>query len=251
MKIEMKTIISKSLLTLIAIIINQCCYSQGFVNLNFESASTNGLSGGYIPASTALPSWLIYLGPSNNPTQFNGSSVGYDAISLGGALVILEDSNAPSGGGPLPLQGRYSALLQGSIPFAATTASIGQTGMIPGTAQSLTFWGNLSGPSLQVSFDGQMLSFIDISNALNYSVYGVDISPFAGETGQLLFTAPIQASDLLDNIQFSASPIPEPGEFTLISLGAILLAFSHLRKSTPPILAGLDGLSLLLFRRSK
>jgi hypothetical protein len=59
---------------------------------------------------------------------------------------------------------------------------------------------------------------------LNYTVYGVDVSPFAGETGQLLFTAPIQNFVLLDNIQFSSSPVPEPSSLCLIGLGGIMSA---------------------------
>jgi hypothetical protein len=113
-----------------------------------------------------------------------------------------------------------------------TTASIGQTGTIPNTAQSLTFYlGDLYG-NFQVSFNGQPLSFMSISNTLNYTIYGADISSYAGQTGQLLFTAPLQIDAILDNIQFSSLPIPEPAEFALAVLGALLLGF-HYRRNHP------------------
>ncbi|HEV2331295.1 MAG TPA: hypothetical protein VGY56_21135 [Verrucomicrobiae bacterium] len=198
------------------------CYSQSFVNLNFESASLSGLSGNILPAASAFPDWSAYYGSTSDPTQINVSSVFYDSVSTGGASIDLEGSNAPSGGGPLPLQGNYSALLEGSIPTAGTTASLGQTGTIPGTAQSLVFWANIGG-SLEVSFDGQALSLVDVSNAMNYTVYAANISSFAGETGQLLFTAPVQTETELDNIQFSTSPVPEPGPVALCALGGLSL----------------------------
>ena len=64
-----------------------------------------------------------------------------------------------------------------------------------------------------------------ISNTLNYKIYSADISAFAGQTGQLLFTTPVQTLALLDNIQFSSLPVPEPSEFALVMLGTILLGF--------------------------
>ncbi|HEV2331294.1 MAG TPA: PEP-CTERM sorting domain-containing protein [Verrucomicrobiae bacterium] len=208
------------------------------MNLNFESASLSGLSGGILPTASAFPDWSAYYGPPSDPAH-SGSllSVFYDTVGLGGAIVALVDSNAPSGLAPLPLQGNYSAFLEGSEPAADTTASLGQTGTIPGTAQSLIFWGNISG-SLEVSFDGQALSLVDISNAVNYTVYGVNISAFAGQTGQLLFSTPPQESDFqvdtaeIDNIQFSGSPVPEPGTVALCALGGLALALRWRKKSS-------------------
>ena len=208
------------------------------MNLDFENATVELANGpGIVYASNAIPDWSAFTGPTGNPTNSSsvGSSIiGYDTISLGGAAVFIEDSNAPSGGGPLPIQGNYSLLLQGSIPAAAGTASIAQTGTIPLSAQSLTFWGrfavNLQGQNLQLSFNNQALSFVSISNVLNYAVYGVDISPFAGQTGQFLFTVPVEGYALLDNIQFSSLPIPEPVEYALAVLGVLTLGF-HFRRN--------------------
>ena len=207
----MKTTKTQILIVLFLIVV-QHGFTQGFVNLNFESAHVSGYSpGDFLPTSAAFPGWIAY------------APVIYDTTSLGGALVILVDSNAPSGGAPLPIQGNYSVLLEGSIPFAATSASIGQTGTIPITAQSLTFFANQGG--LQVAFNGQNLPFSAIGTGANYTIYGADISSYAGQTGQLLFTTPVQAFALLDNIQFSTEAIPEPNGLVLFGLGALLLGF--------------------------
>jgi hypothetical protein len=208
----------------------QAGFSQSFINLDFESADTSELSENSLPASSAFPGWSAYLGPPGNPTQINIGTVAYDTTSLGGALVILVDSDAFA---PYnPIQGNYSALLEGSEPAAGSTASLGQTGTIPNNAQSLIFWASLAGSSLDVSFNGHMLPLVAISNAANYAVYGANISAFAGQTGQLLFTAPVNTGSVFDNIQFSTSPVPEPGELALAALGGLCFVWRRWKKQS-------------------
>ena len=178
----------------------------------------------YVNASSAIPGWTAYL--DGNPQ----SVIGYDTVSLGGSAVFLEDANAPSGGGPSPIQGNYSVFVQGPEPGLETSAAIGQTGTIPTTAQSLTFIGNLFG-SLQLTFNGQNISFSAIGNGANFTIYGADIATYAGQTGQLLFTSPVNSNALLDDIQFSPSSVPEPSELALGALGALLLGFRRWGKS--------------------
>ena len=216
----------RSKISILLLAICQNAWAQAFVNLNFESAKVV-FNGFQLSVSNALPGWTAYLDATSQ------SSIGYDTLSAGGAAVLLEDTNVNSFG-PYPLQGTYGALLEGASGIFGsnpTAASIGQTGTIPNTAQSLTFFGSLAG-NLQVTFNGQLLSFMVISNTLNYTIWGADISPYAGQTGQLLFTAPLQTGDLLDNIQFSSLPVPEPAEFALAVLGALILGF-HYRRSHP------------------
>ena len=196
--------------------------SQGFVNLDFEASSATSF------ANVAIPGWTAT------------GSVLYDTVSLGGAAVILEDTNASSLG-PAPLQGTYSVLLYGASSIYAPPdeqypASIGQAGMISTTAQSMTFWCNQSqfnGSSLiQVTFNGLPIDYLVTGGTANYTIYSADISAYAGQTGQLLFTAPVNTSALLDNIQFSTSPVPEPSMFALTALGSLLLGFGRWRKSS-------------------
>jgi hypothetical protein len=100
-------------------------------------------------------------------------------------------------------------------------ASIGQTGTIPGTAQSLIFWGFGLGV---VSFNGQTLPASVLGYTPNYDILGVNVAPFAGQTGQLLFTSTHYGPSIgfsIENIQFSSSPIPEPSVFSLFALGGL------------------------------
>ncbi len=187
-------------------------YSQGFINLNFESAQivTDG-SLFRVNAWKALPGWTNGY-PSN-------AAIFYNDVSLGGAAVSIHDTN---GFEPI-LQGRYSVLLQGANPGSGS-ASIGQTGQIPSSAQSLTFWGQLG--SLQITFGGQAVPYVAIGNGPNYTIYGGDISAFAGQTAELRFTALAHTGGgLIDNIQFSPSQIPEPGSLALLGVSALLLGF--------------------------
>ena len=210
---------------------------QGFANLDFESANVSEHSpGDEVATSAALPSWTAYFSSSSNPTASSLSTIGYDGLSLGPASINLEDSNAPNGTGGFslfPIQGNYSVFLQGSqgsVPFPpGTSTSIGQTGTIPNTAQSITFFAILGG-NFQVTFNGQNISYSAIGSGINYTIYGANISGYAGQTGQLLFTAPDQTSTLLDNIQFSSSSVPEPSEFALSGLGTLILGFRRWTK---------------------
>ena len=219
--------------TLTVILIDHHCFSQGFINLNFESATITTAPGFsfYVLESNAIPGWTA--------TPLNGLDgnlyIGYDTISLGGAAVFLEDTNAFSGGGPLPLQGLYSILLQGyqgdtnnndSNPL---TASIGQTGQIPIGSESLEFWG-AGLANFQITFQGQVIPYFSIGNGSGYTIYEANISAFAGDTGQLLFTALANGNGLIDNIQFLTTPVPEPSVFGLSALGSLFPIWRRWRK---------------------
>jgi hypothetical protein len=64
-----------------------------------------------------------------------------------------------------------------------------------------------------------------------YNIYQADISPFSGQTGMLLFFVPAELGGIggiggfIDNIQFSATAVPEPREWALAMLGTLLLGF--------------------------
>jgi len=224
----MKTIISK-IAVVAAIFISTKAFSQGFVNLNFEAANPSGYSpgAGDLQTSVALPSWSAYYSTSTTTNQAN--AIWYDTVSLGGAFIALCDTNASSLA-PVPLQGSYSLLLEGSGFSTPTAASIGQTGQIPLNSRSLIFFLSLNS-SLQVTFNGQLISLVQTGSTPNYDIMGGDISAFAGQTGQLLFTAvPNTGYGLLDNIQFSSSPVPEPSELALAALGTLLFGFRRWRK---------------------
>jgi hypothetical protein len=186
-------------------------WSQGFVNLNFEAASVPSQPTQIVNATNLFPGWVI------TPSY----SVGYDDVSLTGASISIIDTNSYFSSS---IQGKYYALLvsandQGyGIPI-----SMGQTGQIPVSAKSITFWGDIGG--LQITFNNQPLFFSSLGSTANYSIYGADISVLAGQTGQLLFTLPpYVGAATIDNIQFSSVPVPEPGGWALAALGTLLLS---------------------------
>ena len=186
-------------------------FAQGFVNLDFESANLSGYSAGSVPASDAIPGWTAYLG------GVALSNINYNIGGSGNMVAIV---------GVNPIQGNYFIHIQGN-GSDNTQASIGQTGTIPVTAQSLIYWGGGFGQN-DISFNGQTLSFTALGFGANYVIYGIDISAFAGQTGQLLFTSsywPAAVGDNIDNIQFSSSPIPEPSAVSLLLLGSGVLIF--------------------------
>jgi hypothetical protein len=135
---------------------------------------------------------------------------------------------------PLTIEGKYFAWFVGSdpnSPFAVSSISLGQTGQVPVAAKSILFWAVNQG-GMQVTFNGFILNFSAISSTANYTVYGADISAYAGQVGLLIFSAPPGAGGKLDNIQFSTAVItPEPSSLALVALGSLLLARRHRQNS--------------------
>lgn len=208
-----------------------CGFSQGFVNLNFENAvivqDTSSLDYPYaIYADRGIPGWTAYTAGAVV------SDIIYNDVPLGAPTVTLQGTNNILN---LPLiEGKYFVMLWGAFNDpTGGGAAIGQTGQIPASAESLEFWGTIGG--LQAAFDGQPLSFETIGSTPNYNIYAADISAYAGQTGQLLFTDPYYTNTeggpaSIDNIQFSTSPVPEPGAVALAASGAALLGFRCRRK---------------------
>ena len=207
------------MLTIVLLFTAQLGFSQNFVNLNFENASfQSDPSSGFYPylvyASNAIPGWTAY---ANGLPQ---TEILSNNISLSGGAVSIIGTNWTHP----QIEGKYFIILMGfNYPGFEYGVSIGQTGTIPLTAQSLIFWGNVGANN--VLFDGQTLSTIVTGGTPNYNIYEADISAFAGQTGQLLFTTPPGGSGIVDNIQFSSSPVPEPSELVLAALGSLLLGF--------------------------
>jgi hypothetical protein len=199
----------------------QTCGGQGFVNLDFEDANVSGYSPGFsaIPVVNAFPGWRAsYSDPNIGTVEV--SNVWYDAISLGGAVISINDTN--SGFGIFePIDCNYSAFLFGGKGIFGnfTSSTLSQTGLVPIGTKSLTFsvqYG-LNATPLIVSVNGQ---------PINSTTY--DISAFAGQTVTLSFTESAPAGDppslaILDDIAFIPGPVPEPSTVSLIAIGILIL----------------------------
>ena len=211
----------KSLFVLIVVssVSTPSLHAQGtFQNLGFEQAAIVPVGGGnpsfYVVAASALPNWNTYI---NNSTV---DWIVHNTISLSGTAISIHDAASSR----TPLRGNYSVFLQGSsATLSPNNVSVAQTGLIPVGSQSLLFraWGD----NFQVSVNGQTLSLIPVSSGGNYTVYGTDITPFAGSSTELRFTALPTGSLFFDSIQFSTSPVPEPTIIVLTGIGACLFGF--------------------------
>ena len=87
-----------------------------------------------------------------------------------------------------------------------------------------------------VSFAGHALTPVPLASGPGLAEsYGCDISPYAGQYGQLTFSAPdtLVGQNILDDIMFSTQPIPEPGLAALLAVGAALFGLMR-RKLTRP-----------------
>jgi hypothetical protein len=197
-------------------------FSQGFVNLGFESAqiTTGTPMGASIPLTRAFPGW-------SGPTF-----AWYNGISLGGPALSIMDSNGMQYG-VTPLQGGYSAYLFGGhipgVPNPFIDTSIWQTGIVPEGTASLRL-SAYSWHGFTVSLGGHPLTMVPLQTFSSYTRYGADISAFSGQTLELRITAPYVYGTtppnglLLDSIVFSSTPIPEPIFGTFIGLALALIS---------------------------
>jgi hypothetical protein len=188
---------------------------QGFVNLGFEDAelvedpnAVNSLWPYY--SANAFPGWICYI------DGISQTHISYNDFPLESAAISLQDSSSLLG--LFPVEGNYAAYLKPGDQFSVDghVPSIGQTGTIPFFTKSISFWGDIY-HTPQVTFDGHLLSFSTISTSGIYQNLVADISPYSGQTGQLLFTG----QGFIDNIQFSSSPVPEPTSFAVFAIGIV------------------------------
>jgi len=206
-----------------------------FQNLNFESALIDQTHApGGVSTTDALPGWTAYSS-TNQATQvlFNDFCLGATCISLLGTNSVFVS----------PIEGGFSVLLQGGVSgpgtLHPTAASIRQTGLVPALSRSIRFKAQLDTfgvPGVfSVSLDGVNIPYVSLSSGPNYTLYGGDISAFAGRTAELGFSvfggAGIDYSVWnLDSIEFSSLAIPEPSVIGLSALGAMLLGWRFWRK---------------------
>lgn len=193
---------------------------QDFVDLDFEQST--------ILSSTPFPGENLNFGIANVPgwtvsssfglvsNYSSGAVIGYNNPTLDAPGITLITRDFARLGRPV-INGQFSLLLEGgdAPPGYGMAPSIEQTGQIPSSAKTIEFDGYYYDP-LHITFNGNVLSFKTLQTYANYSVFGADISAYAGQTGELLITDPIDTGFMaMDDISFSTSEIPEPSVLTL------------------------------------
>ena len=197
-------------------------FSQGsFQNLDFEQATLVPFGNGY-SAEDALPSWQAFIGTTPTPT------VGLNSLALAATTISLIALPLP------PIDGNYSVMLEGGVVemgnvLTPESASISQTALIPVGTQSLLFKAAAQSGNglLNINIGSQNVSYTALSSGPNYTLYGANISAWAGKTEELTFTASGSSSGInpweLDDISFSPNTVtPEPSTLALTALGGFL-----------------------------
>jgi hypothetical protein len=184
--------------------------AQGFINLDLESANLapvpSGQFGGDVPTANAIPGWSAFIGA----TQV--SQVLQNNYTLGNASIDILGPNWNGGG---IIEGEYTVVLQPGVdPFGSgqnVSASISQIGQVQMNSQSLEFKAETY-TAFSVALGGENLSLFVLGTGPNYTLYGANISAFAGQTETLTVTALAapNTADYFDSFDFNSSPIPEP-----------------------------------------
>src|SRR5262249_16802077 len=145
---------------------------------------------------------------------YNGPSIGSTSVSILGS--------------PDSIHGAFSVYLYGGD--TAPAASISQTAIVPVSMESILFWSQYNGQpdgTLSVSLSGQNIVLFKLATGPNRTtLYGGDVSAFAGQNAQLTFSATEGINNFwnIDDIQFSTSPIPEADTVNLLALSAFLFS---------------------------
>jgi hypothetical protein len=209
-------------------------HAQGFINLDFESAS--------IPISQppspvpnvdiglALPGWSAFIGTNQvSLVMYNSQTLDTSSVSIfrSNHPVEYTSLNLIEGAFSVFFMGGYTEILPG-LPFPTDT-SLSQTGLIPETARSLQF--KTTSDRVVAFLDGQLLPLATLQSTPEYVLKGADVTPFIGQTKELRFT--IFASrtgaggypGVLDSIVFSPDVIPEPSLLSLLVLGVLFFGW--------------------------
>lgn len=212
---------------------------QSFVNLGFESANVVPFTSYFPPwvqFSNAFPGWAGSLGGASTTAAISNDLLYSQAPGF--AILDTNYSTTTLYGAQVGLiAGNYTAVLRSGYEtsVAPVDASLSQVGLVPDNAQSLQFKANLVSPdghgAFSVTLGGQPLTLQVLGSGPDYTLYGADVSSFAGQVEQLAFdVAPgpsLNSSDgneylFLDAIDFSSSAIPEP---TFLELVGVAISF--------------------------
>jgi hypothetical protein len=198
-----------------------------FVNLDFEAST---YSPPVFPAFSE-PTALLFPGWTARAGDFVMTTGGYDNYLLAGNQTALITSDA---GFLNPIQGAKSIYIAAWL----SSTSIAQVGDVPGDTQSVRFIMRdmnfqhdpllIPGP-MELRMDGHLIPLVVLSQVGADITYGADATAWAGLTAELRIEIPAVYSPplplnptgtaLIDAIEFSPQPIPEPSTIGLIAAG--------------------------------
>jgi hypothetical protein len=195
--------------------------AQGsFQNLDFESGTLVPIPGdsfNRVYFDQAFPGWRGYVGTNQETAAFhNGMFLCCSSIAISGGEATPN----------LAIEGTFSVALHAATGYESQPAdtSIVQTGLVPAEAQSLLF--RAQGFGAAATLAGQSLSLVPLAVGANYTLFGADVSSWAGQTAELRLTAiaPDARGNLVifDSIEFSTTPIPEPSTLALFVVAGAL-----------------------------
>jgi hypothetical protein len=198
---------------------------QGFVNLDFESGRVVAPDPefGLLAWNTAVPGWSHGNGSDTQIVYWNHTHAGETQAYL----LCAPGTVTPSMAGSLSM-----ALFNGIYSYTGdstwTQAFISQTGQLGNNLKSIQFLA--TGP-FAVFIDGTQIPV----QPLGENAFSGDISAFAGRAVDLkiMNTSPafIKTPVVVDNIQFSTQPVPEPRAVFLVS--TLALAWTVTRRRRP------------------
>lgn len=205
---------------------------ETFQNLDFESAQlvfTDSPFNNLVATTNALPGWTAYLG---------SSPISEVAYNSDGGIGIAPIKLVGMGHGEI--NGDFSIWLSWRPSGGLGGGSIAQSGLVPADAQSLIFKASmLQDGALVVSLDDQTLSYTPLAVGPNYTVYGADISALADQNETLGFSAALDlGAVILDDIEFSSQPIPEPSAVALLLVGGGVFSGWFARRRTRSVKRG-------------
>ncbi|MBP9902864.1 MAG: PEP-CTERM sorting domain-containing protein [Verrucomicrobia bacterium] len=168
----------------------------------------------------AFPGWTGYVaGQTQTTTIPNGIPIGAPGLTPPFIAILVSDPFQTV------YQGNYGVAFGAGIDMGSgslVTVALAQIAQVPAQAKSLQF---LAANALTVFLGGQPVSSVPLGTGPSLStLFGVDVSGFAGQTLELRFR-PGLGINYLDAIQFSAQAIPEPGVFGLFGFGALFLGW--------------------------
>ena len=230
----MKTLVRSASVLWIALAslgVGPAAHGQEFINLDFEAGIVEPIGSTWptVEWEEAVPGWSHSDGHDTTHLGYNNAThVGItQAYGLIGSPVPL--------GWPEPLEGTYSVMFRNGA-FCTTCrpnywvhAFVAQTGLVPADALSIQL--KAEGP-LSVFLDGVEIPIVSLGG----NDYGGDISAYAGSISELRIQNsrpdPIMFPQalIIDAIEFSPIPIPEPAGGLLLFAGGLALMFRRQRQ---------------------